>query len=144
MLEAINIRLGVTALISLALLLPSDASALTFVQILGLFHIVSGLLLTFILLTFLTGIGLYVARLNTWPSHREFAIRVLQWAVAMLFVLIILIAVVNLFQRYTGTALTILAFIIVIAVAVLIVRMAAQSKKKEAGKKKEAPAGAKK
>ena len=141
MLASMKTRTGIAALAAFAALAPSHASALTFVQILGLFHIVVGLLLAFILLIFVTGIGIYVARLNTWPSHREFAIRVLQWAVSMLFMLIILIAIVNFFQQYIGIALTILAFIIILAVAILIVRMAAQSEKKPA---KPASPGAKK
>ena len=48
---------------------------------------------------------------------------------AALFVLIILIAIVNFFQRHSTIALTILAFVAIVAVAILIVRVAAQSKK---------------
>ncbi|OGG80549.1 hypothetical protein A3A39_01520 [Candidatus Kaiserbacteria bacterium RIFCSPLOWO2_01_FULL_54_13] len=127
-----RIPAAIAAIAAMFAFAPTSASALTFVQAIGLFHVVVGLLLAATLIIFATGVGLYIARLNTWPSHRETAIRVMEWAVTMLFVLIILIAIVNFFQRHSTIALTILAFVAIVAVAILIVRVAAQSKKTSA------------
>jgi|SRR3989344_4778759 len=118
--------------IVLTALFPSSASALTLTQMVGLFHVVVGILLTFTLLIFATGIGMYIARLNTWPSHRETAIRVLEWAVAMLFVLIVLITIVSLIQRHGAFALVVLAFIVIVGLALLVLRTATQGRKKKA------------
>ena len=123
-------RTGVVAFAVFAALVPASAEALTFVQVLGLFHIAVGILLTFTLLLFATGVGVWIARFNTWPSYRETAIRVIEWAIAMLFVLIILLAIVNFFQRHTTRALTLLAFVVIVAAAIFITRMAAQSRAK--------------
>ena len=110
---------------------PASASALTFVQVVGLFYIVVGLLLTFTLGIFITGAGVYFARLNTWPSYRDTAIKVLQWGVLMLFILILLIALVQFIQRHSATALAILGVIFIIGVLIIIARVASSGKKKK-------------
>jgi len=109
--------------------MPSPALAFSFVQALGLFHIVFGLLLTFTLLIFGTGLVVYLSRFNTWPSHREAAIVILEWGVAMLFMLVVLLAIVNFFQNHGDIALPILAFIIIVIVAIVIIRVMAAPKK---------------
>lgn len=111
------------------LVLPGSASALTFPQVVGLFHIAVGLILTGIILIFVTGFAVYVARLNTWPSYRDNAIRVLEWAVVMLLVLIIVLSIVNAIQHHGAIALPIISFIIIIVVGFFIVRFVAMSKK---------------
>lgn len=120
--------LGIGAIISLGM--PQSADALTFVQVLSLFHVATGLLLTFVMLIFCTGVFVYYARLGTWPSHRDYAIKILEWSVALLSILIILLALLRFFQIYTHTALVILAVIILLVVAIFIVRGAAEAKKK--------------
>lgn len=118
-------RYSLPFLALLATFVPESASALTLVQVLGFFHVAIGLLLTITILTFIVGLGIYFARLNTWPSHRDHAIIVLEWAVVMLFVLLVLAAIVNFFQNKPEVALPILAFVVVVTVAILIVRYAA-------------------
>ena len=128
----------------LAILAPWSTSALTLVQISGLFYVSVGILLAFTLGIFVVGIGIWIARFNTWPSHRETAIRILEWAVSMLFVLILLIALVYFIQRHSTIALSILGFIAIIAVLVLIASVAAGAKKKKppAGARGAPPPGA--
>ncbi|OGG58044.1 hypothetical protein A2853_00940 [Candidatus Kaiserbacteria bacterium RIFCSPHIGHO2_01_FULL_55_17] len=109
---------------------PLNASALTLPQVVGLFHIVVGFLLTFTVLIFVVGFSVYVARFNTWPSHRDAAIRGLEWAVTMLFVLLVVLAIINAIQNHGAIALPILAFVVIVAVAVLIIRMAGSGAKK--------------
>ncbi|OGG77462.1 hypothetical protein A3B35_02500 [Candidatus Kaiserbacteria bacterium RIFCSPLOWO2_01_FULL_54_24] len=128
----------------LALFAPGSASALTLVQVTGLFYVAVGILVTFTLGIFVWGIGVWIARFNTWPSHRETAIRILEWAVSMLFVLILLIALIYFIQRHSTLALSILAVIAIIAVLILIVSVAAGAKKKKpaAGARGAPPPGA--
>jgi len=115
----------------LAIFTPGSASALTLVQVVGLFYVAVGLLVSFTLGIFVVGVCIWIARFNTWPSHRESAIRILEWAVSMLFVLILLVALVYFIQRHSAIALSVLAFIAVVAVLALIASVAAGAKKKK-------------
>src|SRR3989338_1706951 len=119
--------------------MPTVASAMTFVQVLQLFNIFVGLFLTVTILVFCTGAFVYFARLGTWPSHRDQAIKILAWAVVMLFVLVVLLAIVQWFERHTKTALFILAFAIVVVVLGFIIRAAATG---GGAKKEKKPAAA--
>jgi hypothetical protein len=105
-------------------LLPTPASALSLPQIVGLFHIVTGLLLVCTLGIFAVGFGMYIARLNTWPSYRDTAIKVLIWAVTMLFILILFVALVQFIQRHTALAFSIIGVVAILAVIILIAKMA--------------------
>ncbi len=113
----------------MALTLPGSAHALTFPQVVGLFHVAVGFILTGIVLLFVTGFSVYIARLNTWPSYRDSAIRVLEWAVVMLFMLIVVLSLVNAIQHHGEVALPILAFLIIVFVAFFIIRVFATTKK---------------
>src|SRR3989338_10083424 len=119
--------------------MPAIASAMTFVQVLQLFNIFVGAFLNVTILVFCTGVFVYFARLGTWPSHRDQAIQILVWAVAMLFVLVVLLAIVQWFERHTKTALFILAFAMVVVVLGFIIRAAARG---GGAKKEKKPAGA--
>ena len=119
------------------ILLPASASALTLLQTLGVFHLFIGGFLVAVFLVFSVGVYSYFARFNTWPSYRDASITIMEWGLVMLFVLIILLAIVQFFQKHPGVALPLLAFAVLIAVAVFVVRFAASAKKKE--KKKEGP-----
>ena len=113
---------------ALAFCAPQSADALTFVQVLSLLHVATGILLTFVILIFCTGVFVYYARLGTWPSHRDYAIKILEWSVALLSVLIL--ALLRAFQVYTKTMLVILAVVVLLAIAIFIVRGAAAAKSK--------------
>lgn len=129
-----SIRLPVVTVVALfASLCPMIAQALTLPQAIGFFHIAVGIILTGIVLLFITGFGVYIARFNTWPTHRDTAIRVLEWAVVMLFVLIVVLAIVNAIQHHGNIVLPILAFLILIIVAIVAIfafRTLASAKKK--------------
>ena len=109
---------------------PLPAAALTLQQVVGLFHIVVGLLLTFIVVLFCATFFIYVARFNTWPSHRESAIRAFEWAVSMLFVLLVILAIVNAVQHHGAIALPILAFVVIVAVIILVAKVWPSAEKK--------------
>lgn len=107
---------------SLALLSPQYTFALTLPQVVGLFHVAAGLILAAIVLLFAIGFATYVARFNTWPSHRDSTIRVLEWALTMLLVYIIVLSLVNAIQRHGRIALPIIALIIIVFLGFYIVR----------------------
>lgn len=113
----------------LALMLPQSTSALTFPQVVGLFHIAVGLILTFTVLLFITAFSVYVARFNTWPSYRDHMIRVLEWAVVMLFVLLVVLSIVNAIQHHGEVTLPIIAFLIIVAVIFIAIRVFTAPKK---------------
>ncbi|MBI2610780.1 hypothetical protein HYW60_02500 [Candidatus Kaiserbacteria bacterium] len=119
-----------TCTVATLFLAPGNVDALTLPQVVGFFHIVVGLVLTGIVLIFVAGFSIYVARFNTWPSYRDAAIRVLEWAIVMLFVLIVVLSIVNAIQHHGSVALPIIAFLIIAVVAFFIIRLIATSKKK--------------
>jgi len=88
-----------------ALLLPALASAETsFTQVIGLFNIFVGLMLTVALLTYFLGFFLWLCRLGTWPTYRTEAIKIMEWSVVILFVLVVLLAIVQFFQYHPKEA----------------------------------------
>ncbi len=102
---------------------------------LGLFNVFVGLMLTVALLTYAIGFVVWVVRLGTWPSYRTEAIKIMEWSVVILFVLIVLLAIVQFFQKHPREAGYVLAVIIVIAIIAIIAFLVAHSgggeKKKE-------------
>lgn len=98
-------------------LLPGEASAQTLSSVAGVFNIFVGLMLVAAFLLFFGGLALWGIRLGTFPTHRDQAIRLMQWAVAILFVLVVLLAVAQFVQTHTATAATVLGFVIVALVA---------------------------
>lgn len=116
------------------LFFPSNVQALALSQALGLFHIVVGLILAGILLVFAAGLVVYVARFNTWPSYRDAAIRVMEWAVVMLFTLIVALSIIKAIQFHGEIALPILASLVIIVVVFYIARYFATQKKKPAAR----------
>ncbi len=123
--------------------MPTIVSAMTFVQVLQLFNIFVGLFLTVTILVFCTGLFVYFARMGTWPSHRDQAIQILEWGVGMLFVLVLLLAIVQWFERHTKTATFILAFLILVVVFGFIIRAAATGGGEKKKEKKEGAAAPK-
>src|SRR3989344_4655331 len=113
---------------------PSFASALTLVQVVQLFNIFVGLMLTAALLMFFGGLWVYFARLGTWPSHRDTAIKIMEWGVGILFVLIIILAIVQFSQKYPRIASMIVGGIVLLVVlyfAFTVMRTSDEDKKKE-------------
>ena len=115
------------------LLAPRSVAALTLVQITDLFNIFAGLMLTMSILLFFGGLGVYFTRLGTWPSDRDLAIKIMEWGVSVLFVLIVILAIVQFFQNYPKVATTVVGTIVALAILGLVIYVAANtgSKKKE-------------
>ncbi len=84
----------------------------TLTQFVGLFNVFVGLMLTVSILLLGAGCAMWVARLGTAPTYRDEAIVVMEWAVAILFTIVILLLLVQFVQRHTGTAVYLLGFVI--------------------------------
>src|SRR3989344_7657751 len=121
-------------LFALAVVTPTPAEALTFVSAAELFNIFVGLMLTAALLMFFGGLWVYFSRLGTWPSHRDTAIKIMEWGVGILFVLIIILAIVQFSQKYPRIASMIVGGIVLLVVlyfAFTVMRTSDEDKKKE-------------
>ena len=120
-------------LFALAIITPTPAEALTFVSVAELFNIFIGLMLTAALLLFFGGLWVYFSRLGTWPNNRDEALKIMEWGVAVLFTLIILLALVQFFQRYPkvmGTFVAAIVILLVIGIAVWVL-MSPKAEKEE-------------
>ncbi|MDB5238136.1 MAG: hypothetical protein JWM46_406 [Candidatus Kaiserbacteria bacterium] len=115
------------------LLLPGIASAQTMTAVVGVFNIFVGLMLAAAFLLYFGGLVVWFIRLGTWPTYRDEAIEYMQWAVAVLFVLVVLLALVQFVQNHTATAMLVLGFIIVglVAWAVFTVASAPDASEEE-------------
>jgi len=122
----------------LTLLFPALAIAQTDAvsQVVGVFNVLVGLMLVAALLTYALGVVVWACRLGTWPSYRTEAIRTLEWAVATLFTLVVLLGIVQFFQRHPQQATYVISAIVVILVIWMVVYLIAHSgggEKKAAG-----------
>src|SRR3989338_2431657 len=112
---------------------PLVASAQTFSRVLGVFNVFVGLMLTAALLTYATGFIVWVIRLGTWPSYRTEAIKIMEWSVVILFVLVVLLAIVQFFQYHPKEAGWVVSVIVGLIIIWIILYLAAHS----GGEKKE-------
>jgi len=112
------------------LTLPYAASAQSLTQAAGLFNIFVGLMLVAALLTYGLAFVMWVSRLGTWPSNRTEAIKIMEWAVAILFVLIVLLGVVQFFRDHAATA-TYITGAVILALIVWAVFMIAKGSGEE-------------
>lgn len=102
---------------ALVLALPLIAHAQVLTRAAELFNIFVGLLLTASLLTYGLGFVVWVTRLGTWPTYRTQGVKIMEWAVAQLFVLIVLLMVVQFFRDHPTAAARTVALIIILAAA---------------------------
>lgn len=112
------LKLSSSTLALTTLFLPAIASAqTTFTQAIGLFNVFVGLMLTAAILTYGIAFVMWLVRLGTWPTYRTEAIKIMEWSVVILFVLIVLLSIVQFFQYHPREA----SFVVSMIVAVLIV-----------------------
>lgn len=105
------------------LLMPALASAQVGAvsRVLGIFNIIVGVMLTAALLTYFLSFATWVIRLGSWPNYRTSAIRAMEWSVALLFTLVVLLAIVQFFQRHPNEATYVLSAIVVLFIVWVIV-----------------------
>lgn len=114
-----------TYLGSVALAAPSFAFASTTTdlisQLAGLFYIIVGLALVAALLLMSAGLIMWIIRLGTSPTYRDEAITYMEWGVATLFTLIVVLGIVEFIQTHTSTTLYILSVCIILLVIWMVV-----------------------
>ena len=98
-------------------LLPGVAFAQALSELTGLFNIFVGLMLTGSILLFATGLVLWFIRRGTYPTYRDEGIELMEWSVAILFVLIVLLALVQFVQMQPWIA----SFVVGLIVLILII-----------------------
>jgi hypothetical protein len=118
------------ALASPSLALASTTTE-TLSEIVGLFNIFVGLMLVLAIVIFVAAIIVWIVRLGTWPTYRDDAIKMMEWAVAILFVDIVLLGAVQYVQRHTHTALVILGLCVILLVLWILVQSGAFSSGEE-------------
>ena len=115
--------------------LPGVAHAQALSQAVGLFNVFVGLMLVGALLTYGIGFVVWCVRLGTWPTYRTEAIKIMEWSVVILFVLVVLLGVVQFFQHHPRAAGYTIAVILLAIVAGVILVLAAKGGGKEDEKK---------
>ncbi len=88
--------------------------------VIALFNIVVGLMLVASMLFMGGGLMLWYVRLGTYPTYRDRAIEMMQWAVAILFVLVVLLGVAQYVQTHMAVAIFALGTLIAAAVAYMV------------------------
>lgn len=127
-------RLSLLALLTIGT--PTLVSAQAISKAIGLFNVFVGVMLTTALLAYGIGFIVWIVRLGTWPSYRTEAIKIMEWSVVILFVLVVLFAIVQYFQNYPRTSAYIVATIILLIVIGGIIVIAAKNGGKEEKKEK--------
>lgn len=115
-----SLSLPIAALVAPSLALASTQTDLIS-QIAGLFYIVVGLALVAAFLMMGTGMIMWLVRLGTDLNYRDRAIHVMEWAVATLFGLVLVLGVVEFIQTHTSATLYLLSVCIVCLIGWLLV-----------------------
>ena len=130
--EGKRISAGLSGIFTAAsLVVPQSALALSLVEVAELFNIFVGFMLTASLLVFFGGLGVYFTRLGTWPSNRDQGIKIMEWGVALLFVLVVILAVVQFFQKYPKVMSAIVAGIFILLLLGVVLYVAANTAQKK-------------
>ncbi len=127
-----NVSTHCAGLLLLALAVPFPAHAEILSKAVGIFNIFVGLMLTTAIVTYAVGLIQWACRLGSWPSYRTVAIKVMEWAVVILFVLVVLLTIVQFIQNNAESAryvLSVLAVLIAIGVGVVVVAQSGASAK---------------
>jgi len=116
----------------LLLALPHVVFAQTFGQVVSLFNIFVGLMLVAALLTYGVGFVVWITRLGTWPTYRTEGVKVMEWAVVILFVLVVILAIVQFFRDHPYAATyTVSAILLALIIWAVIIMMKQPEEKEE-------------
>src|SRR3989344_3421566 len=108
---------------------PSIVDAQTLFQVAGILNIFVGLMATAAILTFAAGLGYYFARLGL--EGRKVGLHIMEWGVALVFVLIVLLALVRFVRLHIETVLAIVSFVVLISIIIALIHFAAAGKEKK-------------
>ena len=112
-------------------LLPGTASAMTLVQFFGFLNIFVGLFLTLALILYGAAVIIYVTRFGC-PNRME-SLDLIEWALTILFVLIVVLGVVQYFQSHPANMMYIIGVIVFLLIVGLIIYAYSGGEKKPAG-----------
>ena len=115
-----------------ALMLPGVAFAQTLSVVTGVFNIIVGLMLVAAFLLYFGALVAWFVRRGAWPSYRDETIHLMKWAVAILFVLAVVLAVVRFVQVYQAAAAFIFGIILFLGLVWVIMTIATTKPKKDA------------
>ena len=122
----------VLALALLPALLPQVVFGQTLTVVSGIFNILVGLMLVAAFLIYFGAlIGWYVRR-GSWPSYRDEMIHYMQWAVVIMFVLVVLLILVNFVQVHQAAAAFVFGVILFLAIVWVIMTAVTAKPKKDA------------
>ncbi|HVU75356.1 MAG TPA: hypothetical protein VHD38_00755 [Candidatus Paceibacterota bacterium] len=93
-------------------------------QIAGILNIFVGLMLVAAFLLYFGALIGWAIRLGVYPSYRDEMIHLMMWANAVLFVLVVLLAIVHFLQSYLAVASFLFGILIFFGVIWLIVQVA--------------------
>lgn len=116
--------------------LPAVAYAQDAAAAVGLFNAFVGLMLVVALLSYGGGFLMWMARLGTWPSYRTEAIKIMEWSVVILFVLVLLLGIVQFFQKHKQAGAYMVSILAALLVLWLIIYFASQGGKEEKKEKR--------
>jgi hypothetical protein len=88
--------------------------------VVALFNIVVGLMLVAAMLFMGGGLMLWYVRLGTYPTYRDEAIGMMEWACAILFVLVVLLGVAQYVQTHMAIAMMIVGVVIFALIAYFV------------------------
>lgn len=112
---------------------------MTLLQVLGLLNVFVGLFLVASMLMFGGGFIVWIARLGT--MHREEAIKLMEWGVVILFVLVVLLGLVRLIEKHTTVVAYVAGIIILVIITAFILNATQGGEKKEGEEGKKAAGG---
>lgn len=113
---------GPSALLAQAAQTSSGSSLLT--QIVGVFNIFVGLMVVAAILLYGASFIMWATRLGSWPSPRDEAIDLMMWTPAILFTLIVLLAIVQFLQNHPQAGAYIVSGIVLLIIVGVIVYLA--------------------
>ncbi|MDO8552018.1 MAG: hypothetical protein Q7S01_00645 [bacterium] len=112
-------------------LVPNSASAMTLVQFFGFLNIFVGLFLTISLILYGAAIIIYTTRFGC--PNRDESLKLIEWGIAIVFVLIVLLGIVQYFQRNPANMAYIIGIIAFLLVIGLLYYLYGGEEKKSAG-----------
>lgn len=90
-------------------------------DVFGLFNIFVGLMVTAAILTFVTGFVVWVVRLGI--IGRQEGIRIMEWGVVILFVLVVLLAFVQYFTSHSQAVALLIAAVAAIFIGWIVIQV---------------------
>lgn len=111
--------LAVRMFVAAVFIVPSAASAMTLVKFFGFLNILVGLFLTLALILYGAALIVYFTRFGC-PNRME-ALDLVEWAIAILFILIVLLGIVQYFQSHPTNMVYVIGVILFILIVWLII-----------------------